>query len=335
MKRFFSILVALAATITLGAQNIAVVSPSLSTAVYQTLDDAITNAAPGSTIYLPGGGFVISDNTTIDKKLTIMGVSHRGDADNVDGATIIIGRLNFLGNSSGSAVVGVYVSGNIDVGDESAAVENFTLKYCNVNSIQVHNSGCLGMVVNQCYLRKTSQFSNVDVHLNNCVVHSLKDINGGTINHNVVTSYYYVNGGWVFYPSLGNVSNSTITNNIMLKDKQPESGHFGDNCYISNNCIGTNSWGENPVVAPEGTNLWDDVFEKPNGCNVAISSDYHVIASWAKGAASDGTDIGIYGGSGFSEETSLAPIPRIVSKSVTEQSDASGRLTVTVTVKSK
>lgn len=332
MKRFFSILVALAATITLGAQNIAVVSPSLSTAVYQTLDDAITNADPGSTIYLPGGGFVISDNTAIDKKLTIMGVSHRGDADNVDGATVIIGRLNFVGGSSGSAVIGVYMTGNIDVGDESAAVENFTLKYCNVYYIEVHNSGCVGMVVNQCYLRSNTRFGGCNVSIKNCVTSTLYNINGGTLDHNVILRKNGHTG--ICSYALLNVSCSSITNNFFLNWGY---GLKGNDCYVSNNCIGTSIWDsdQDPVVAPEGTNLWDDVFEKPNGCNVAISSDYHVIASWAKGAASDGTDIGIYGGSGFSEETSLAPIPRIVSKSVAEQSDASGRLTVTVTVKSK
>lgn len=345
MKRKVFFFVAMVMSMAAWAQNIAVVSPNNSTDIYNTLDEAITNADPGSTIYLPGGGFAISNATTIDKKLTIMGVSHRGDTDNVDGATIISGNLKFVGGSSGSAVVGVYVSGNIDVGTQGteeeggAAVTNFTLKYCNVNSIQVHNSECVGMVVNQCYLRNTSEFSNVNVHLSNCVAHSLKDINGGTINHCVITSRYarhdgYGYTGWAIYTYLPfcNVTSSTITNNIML---DWNSGHTGDNCYISNNCIGTGTWGndENPVVAPEGTNLWDDVFGPGHNKGVTIASDYHVQASWAKGAASDGTDIGIYGGTSFSDEA-LAPIPRIVSKSVDEQSDASGKLTVKVTVKS-
>ena len=193
MKRKVFFAVAIIVSMATWAQNIAVVSPSNSTDIYNTLDEAITNADPSSTIYLPGGGFVISDATTIDKKLTIIGVSHRGDTDNVDGATIISGKLQFVGGSSGSAVVGVYVSGNIDVGtvgteeEGSAAVTNFTLRYCNVNSILVHNNGCVGILVNQCYLRNTSEFSNTNVKVSNCIVHSLKDINGGTINHNVVT----------------------------------------------------------------------------------------------------------------------------------------------------
>lgn len=309
------------------AQNIAVVSPSNSTDIYNTLDEAITNADPGSTIYLPGGGFAISDATTIDKKLTIMGVSHRGDTDNVDGATIISGRLNFVGGSSGSAVVGVYVSGNIDVGTSDAAVENFTLKYCNVNGVCVHNSGCVGMLVNQCYLRQGLDGGHCNVKIQNCISTAIRFLNGGTIDHCIIVSALVPSGGWGY--AIYDIYSSTITNNFYLDSSSKNYG----NCYISNNCIGTGSWGENPVVAPEGTNLWDDVFGEGHHKGVTIASDYHVIASWAKGAASDGTDIGIYGGSSFSDKA-LAPIPRIVSKSVDEQSDASGKLTVKVTVKS-
>lgn len=334
MKRIFSILAALAATFTLGAQNIAVVSPNNTTSIYQTLDDAITSADPGSTIYLPGGGFTIKDETKVDKKLTIMGVSHRGDADNVDGATIISGNLYFMEGSSGSAVVGVYVSGNIEIGIESATVENFTLRYCNVNTVYVRNNSCVGLVVNQCYLRQGMDGGNCNIKMENCITGTLINIIGGIINHNVFVSNNGPSGGWYRW-ILGNVSSSTITNNIFIGWGD---GHNGNNCYVSNNCIGTGTWGENPVVAPEipeGKNVWDVLFGEGNNKGATIASDYHVKASWAKGAATDGTDIGIYGGSGFSEETSLAPIPRIVSKTVEEQSDASGRLKVTVTVKSK
>ena len=236
------------------------------------------------------------------------------------------------------------MSGNIDVGQDgegATGVENLTLRYCNVNSIQVHNSLSTGMVVNQCYLRTTSQFNNTNVKLSNCIVHSLKDINGGTINHNVVTSKYdrYDGVSWSGWPlytylPLCNISSSTITNNIFL---DWNSGHTGDNSYASNNCIGTGSWGDNPVVAPEmpeGTNLWNVLFGEGNNKGVNIFSDYKVKASWAKGKASDGTDIGIYGGTGFSDDA-LAPIPRIVSKKVAEQTDATGRLRIEITVKAE
>jgi len=330
MKRILSIAVALVATITVGAQNIAVVSPSNSTKIYQTLDEAITNAEKGSIIYIPGGGFTVTENAKIDKKLTIMGVSHRGDTDNVDGATIISGNLNFIKGSSHSAVIGVYVSGNINVATSTDSVANFTMRHCNVNSVQVKNSKSSGMVINQCYLRNYSDFYSCNVSLTNCIMHSAKNVNGGKVDHCIITSYTgWYDDGW--YPALQNFNSTTITNNFFTGSRSLYSTHSGSNCFVSNNCRGTTAWGENPVVLDEGTK-WEDVFKTPKG--VSIASEYKLIGKWGKSAALDGSDLGIYGGSNF-DDKALAPIPRIVSKKVAESTDGSGKLEVTVTVKAQ
>ena len=50
MKKIFLLAVAFVATITVGAQNIAVVSPSNSTKLFQELDKAIDEAESGSII---------------------------------------------------------------------------------------------------------------------------------------------------------------------------------------------------------------------------------------------------------------------------------------------
>ena len=334
MKRILSIVVALVATITVGAQNIAVVSPSNKTKICQTLDEAITGAEAGSIIYMPGGGFPVTDNANIDKQLTIMGVSHRGDTDNVDGATVISGNLNFVKGSSHSAIIGIYVSGNINIGTSADSVVNFTARYCNVKSIQVKNSHSSGMVINQCYLRNASDFAYCNVTLTNSIIHSVKQVNGGVIRNNVITSNtsVYV-GDWdANYKSfaLGHVSSSTIAYNYILDGKHT---HRGDDCYASHNCIGTGSWADNPAVLPANTK-WENVFVAHKG--VTIASDYHLNDTWAKSKDPDLSGIGIYGVSGndFSDKA-LAPIPRIVSKKVDESSDGSGILEVTVTVKAQ
>lgn len=324
MKRKILFAVALLATMTAAAQNIAAVSPSNATTIFQTLDEAIAGAESGSTIYLPGGGFQIKDETKINKKLTIMGVSHRGDTDNVDGATIISGNLHFEGGSSGSAVLGVYLSGNINVGTGTDPVTNFTVRYCNVNSIKVKHSQSSGMVVNQCYIRDTARFGNCNVRLENNILHSLFDVNGGIIDHNIIISIA-PGTSVTFY----NVNNTSILNNFFLNSGR---GISGGNCQLLNNCIGTGSMGDNPVIIDEGVNLWDDVFYANKG--VSILSDYRLKGSWGKGKATDGTDIGIYGGTGFKDEA-LAPIPRIVSKKVDESTDGSGKLQIEVTVKAQ
>lgn len=335
MKRNVLFTVALFATLTASAQNIAAVSPSNVTTMYQTLDKAITDAEDGSIIYLPGGGFQIKDETKITKSLTIMGVSHRADADNADGATVIAGNLNFEKGSSGSSVTGVFISGNINVGTDVDSVNNLTIRYCNVNSIQVRHSQSSGMAVNQCYLRNGSNFGYCNVQLENNIVHSVGHITGGIIDHNIIaysTTGYNVGatgryGQYYQSFALGGVHNSRITNNILLDCGDC---HNGDNCIISNNSRGTVSWGEESVVMEEGK-TWDDVFGANKG--ISVNSKYHLTSSWGKKAGSDGTDIGIYGGSGFKDDKSLAPIPRIVSKKVDEHTDGSGNLHIEITVK--
>ena len=326
MKRNVLFAVAFFATLSASAQSIAAVSPSNATTMYQTLDDAVTKAAPGSIIYLPGGGFNISDDTKITKKITIMGVSHRADADNADGATAIAGNLNFVGESSGSSVIGVYVSGDIIVGDEADLVTNLTIRYCNIRSIQVKHKGASGMVIDQNYLRSTSFFCQSDPIISNNIVHSLYDIYGGQIINNIIVSYSKIYGGsgsygsWYYTQAIG-ADACIITRNVLL---DPASILKGSECMIYRNMLRT-EWGEECVALGNEVN-WDDVFTKNKGVN--IFSDYHFTDDYKKYE-----DIGIYGGSGFNPNKSLAPIPRIVSKKVNEHTDGSGMLHIEVKVK--
>lgn len=329
MKKLFStIMVVLVATVASYAQTIAVVSSSGSTTMHQTLAEAISEAESGSVIYLPGGGFQLSDDTKITKKLTIMGVSHRTDTDNAEGATVIAGNIFFDEGSDGSALMGVFVSGTVHVGTGGKAVTNFLMRYCNVNALIAHNSGCSGMVINQCYLRNRSTFDNANPTIENCIVNHLGLISGGTINHNIVRhrTYYYETC------SMFSIYNSIITNNIFLDWW----GVYGnDNNTISNNCFGNSEWGEESILIGEGKE-WKDVFKNPDP-GVTISADYHLISSIGKNAGSDGKHIGIYlddNSTGF-DDHALAPIPRIISKEISEQTDADGKLNIKITVKAK
>ena len=77
---------------------------------------------------------------------------------------------------------------------------------------------------------------------------------------------------------------------------------------------------------------WNDVFVKFG--NISQSStnmndvDFHFKGEYAQYA----DKVGIYAGSGFSDDQ-LAPIPYIVSKRIDEQTDAAGKLNIKVRVK--
>lgn len=326
------IAVVLLTTLTTMAQNIAVVNPKNETTIYQTLDDAIAGADAGSIVYLPGGGLQIGNETKINKKLTFMGVSHRGDTDNADGATVIAGNFNFEKGSDGSAVIGAYISGDIIVGTTTDSVTNLTIRFCNANCISVKHKQSSGLVVNQCYLRAFSNFGDCNVRLENNIMHSISNLKGAVINHNIITSN---TGNYYMYAINSYDAASLITNNIILNPGR----NFGvSSGNILNNCIGKGTWGDNPIQLSDDQ-TWEDVFEKYDSKHpVSIACNYRIKKTWtnAQGAGTDGTDIGIYGGSDFKDKDEAhAPIPRIVSKKVAEQTDGSGRLHIEVTVKSK
>ncbi|MDR1091795.1 MAG: hypothetical protein LBL79_12045 [Prevotella sp.] len=329
-KVFLTWMAFFAAIVAANAQQISVVAPGGATTLYASLDTAITQAAAGSTLYLSGnlsgGGFQVKDETKITKKLTIIGIGHKPDNDNADGFTIISGNLFFEGGSGNSALMGVHLSGNVHIGTGEVAVNNFLLRYCNVNSVQIQNSNCQGIVINQNYIRERSGGGNSAITLTNNVLHSINSVNGGVIDHNIVRYNQY--SSYHNYALL-NVSNTQISNNILI---DASNIHSGSECIIRNNMLNAD-WGDETNGTIKIVGDWEDVFEGPI-TGVSPACNYQLKGSQGKGDATDGTDVGIYGGTNFSD-AALPPIPRIINKKIAEQTDENGKLNIQVYVKAK
>lgn len=304
MKRFIlSLLVALLTSAMLHAQQIAVVSGSGSTSVYDTLDDAIAGASSGSTIYLPGGGFQVSAETKIKKKITIMGISHKYNSENADGNTTISGDLQFAPGSDGSAVMGVYLGNNILIGVDGR-VRNILVKYCNLNEIQVKTDSCPGIIVNQTYGRGNLWFGNSNAQVTNCIANGIGNVRGGIIRYNIFCGASYNPYRYDYY-SYKDIYNSTISNNI---------ARYGI-YYHSGNIEEENMGGDfsAAIVNNQGVNP---------------KSDFHFTEEYE-----GSRNVGIYaGGTGFSDAC-LPPMPIITSMHVAEQTDAQGKLQIQVSVK--
>ena len=304
MKRIVFFLLAICFAVCINAQQIAVVDGSGQTSVYYSLDEAIGGATDGCTIYLPGGGFQVKGETRINKRVTIMGIGHRPESDNADVNTVISGDVNFAPGSDGSAIMGVYMSNNLNIGTDGS-VKNILVKYCNINEISVKTDSCSGIDVNQNYIRGNAWFASTNARVTNNIMNGIGNINGGVVMNNLFAgsshSYY-----WGGPSSCYNVDNSTIINNIQ---------RYGfDGC---DNCISRDNW--------EGD--FTQIITKWNGINT--TSDVHFNETY-EGDKS----IGIYGGTGFSDDC-LPPMPRITSKNIAEQTDEQGKLKIQVTVKNK
>ena len=324
MRRFFiSWCFALLAIVTVDAQQIAEVSSSGETTMYETLQAAIEGAKDGSMVYLPGGTFAITDDVKITKGMTIIGVSHKVNSANVDGNTTISGNLSFDEGSSNSAIMGCYITGNVNIGSEQSAVSHIVVRYCNLNAVMVKNAQCMDIIVSRNYIRSVSNFGNAHemISITNNILYSVESLDGGTIANNIITR----NDGKRYSDIVAN--NTTIFGNVIFVRPGHTIDvdyriHSGSNCQVWNNMTREN-WGDDCVVVSED---WSNVFEKNNG--ISSFSNYHFTEKYKEYE----NKIGIYAGSGFSD-SALPPVPYITEKEIPEQTDASGKLNIKIKVK--
>ena len=319
-KTILTLLVALMATVAVKAQQISVVSSEGNTTLYKTLQEAIEGADPSSVIYLPGGGFPISDDVKITKKLTIIGIGHKIQTENPDGYTTISGNLIFNQGSDGSAVMGCYFTGGIYIGQDNSEVDDVLIRCNNMANVNVCNGSCKGTNVNQNYIRDGAAFSTSPSRFTNNIVSWIHDLDNGFISNNIITSHHND-----YYDSPRNAAmkkcdQTSITNNIILSSEI----HSGGNCSASGNmCL--QNWGDEYINVNKEGFKWEDVFKEYKG--ITPTSDFHFKEEYAENEGK----VGIYHGT-FNKDQ-LAPVPYIVAKSIPEQTDASGKLNIKIRVK--
>lgn len=197
---WISLLLAILVPSHIKAQQIAAVSGAGVTTVFDDLNEAIEKAEEGSTIYLPGCGYVLNPMTKITKRLTIMGSGHKATTENVDGNTTLSGDLQFGEGSDGSAVMGVFMAQGIKIGVDGQ-VRDITVKYCNVDNIEVKKDSCAGITIEQNFVRSSVEYRTSTGKVCNNVINNLYGVNGGIVSNNVISGTISIN-------------NSTFTQNL-------------------------------------------------------------------------------------------------------------------------
>lgn len=325
-KVILSMFVAMMATVAAQAQQIAVVSGG-STNLYRTLQEAIDGALSGSVIYLPGGGIPASD-INIDKKITIIGIGHKQKGVNADGYTSIGGNINFKKGSDGSAIIGCYISGNVNIADNSdtGAVNDILVQFCNLNSIQVFDQDCDGIEVNQNYIRGTSNFDYTNPTITNNVLGALRYLNTAVVSNNIFINGVYTNksGYQNGYYGFLDVKNTSFSENVFMCNVRFDNQTTNDNCQAIGNMTSA-SWpfGDEAILVSDS---WSMVFK--NNAGITPSSEFYFTEKYKEYEGK----CGLYGGTSFDDDA-LPPVPCIIKKEVNPQTDTSGMLKVTISVK--
>lgn len=315
MKKLFILCMALTWTVTLMAQNISVVTANGATTLVRSLDAAIAivNENPGCVVYLPGGGHSVSDDSKITKKVTIIGIGHRMKGENADGFTTISGNIWFNEGSTGSAILGCYLTGNVNIGHDNKEVNDVLVRYCNMNDVNVKSNLCKGTVVNQCYIRGGAYFNEAEGEFTHNITSFVFNLDKGTIAYNIITSRYN------YSDAICICDDCSIHHNVIASNNSP---HSGNNCQITGN-MSKGDWGEDFINI--GNVDWNTVFVKPSGPN--STSDYHFKEEYKQYES----QVGVYVGNQFND-TGLPPVPYIVAKQIPMETDATGKLNIKIRV---
>jgi hypothetical protein len=311
------------------AQHIFNVQIGNKTAFYHNLEEAIGEAASGDTIYLPGALIEVQNDLVIDKKLAIIGVGADSIGQGHQVTRIVRPgwsfNVHFTSGSSGSLIMGCLLESITVGGDNSDTVQNIMIYRNKSGSIHLGNNNLNGDDVKRIFIKE-----NI-----------IKDgaIMGQGVKECVIQNNLIYN---VF--SIGGFQSSLIQNNIVRVMEALQS------CIIENNFITSSGLGSgcnyntvnnNAFIGEPGVdnNIYHDNLINQSVENTfkngltSSSKDVELLpGSPCKNAGTDGTDIGIYGGSSPFKKGSVPINPHIGKVIISNVTDSEGKIKVDMKV---
>jgi hypothetical protein len=327
MKKFASLLIAALAGASSLQAAVRTVSNSGFPAQFPTVAGAVTASANGDTIYIYGSALSYG-NVTLTKSLTFIGEA-AWPVSPAFAATL--GTLNLNAGSQGSRVIGLNFSDGINVASDNILVER--CRFLTASGYNIHVTGTAGtrtgLTVQHCHLRTLFLNNMNSALIRNNVFHNEVLFFGWMLSTSdkatvVITNNLFItNHTNTSYGSFSSVSNAVVTNNIFWgASAQP--GTTTSGCTFASNITWQTSNNTLPagnVIGPGNLQGVDPQFVNAPNRSLSVTYDYALQAS-SPGvtAGSDGTDIGIFGGSlpwPSNNNTGYPRLPRVTSFTAT------------------
>lgn len=296
-----------------------------------SLVDAYNASANGDDIYLSTGYFTAP--STIAKGIKIIGAGHFPDSLNVAKRTFILSELNINAGADSLRLEGMYINGGINYGRENSInyVKVIRCRFERVLSYSATvNASKNNCSFEECFIGGDMYFSGNEnnILISKCVINGgIFDIKNAFINNNIMLRSGYS----LFY----RVNSCTVNNNIILYDggnglmEQCTGNVFNNNLFVRNEELGINSSSHNYIGISQ-----NNIFINQTGNAIDYNHDYH-LKSPAAYVGTDGTQIGIYGGTIPFKDKGLPSNPQIITKNVGTQTDANGNLQISFSVKAQ
>ncbi len=270
---------------------------------FTNLQTAIDAATAGDTIYVHGSPNTYGD-ITLNKRLTLVGAGYylTGTVNNFPSmvTNLYLDTIQFFNGASGSKIIGIACNGSI--------THNWPYSYfpSNIFISRCYTASTVSLFNN--FIIENSLLGGISIRTQNGVVRNniLGVIDGtsqiGTIASGVIFDHNIFNGSY----SISNISYATFTNNIFFFCGVASSSWSNvNNCIFTKNMTFDNLSSTLPFGSNTGSgNIATTMptYQFNNTLTVGNSTPWTVnwtlkATSSGKNAATDGTDIGIYGGS--------------------------------------
>lgn len=330
MKKLSLFLIFIVITMTINGQKVALHTAS-GVQIFNG-SNAFTNAhnaaSSGDTIYLSGGTFYAP--TQITKPLYIYGAGHYLDSTQATGKTIINGDLIIREHTDGLHIEGIQLTGNFRLQfNAQDTVQNITIAYSKINGNIDLGYGSNSYSSNFVLLRSVvlgyvsfTRATNAAV-FNSFLQNQCSSSNGVNYENNI---FFYSSN---YYIAI-NGDNNIFNNNIFFSQYQYSSGVAGNgNRFYNNLFLFSNpSFGDSYSASGNYVNVVaDSVFVNNTLYSFNYASNYHLKHPDLY-IGTDGTQVGIYGGTFPYKEGAVPSNPHIQLKNIAPTSDANGNLQI-------
>lgn len=333
----FSLAVALMATMTVSAQEESdIMSATLihgdQTSVYYTddaLKTALENSADGDVIILSPGSFAgSSSGVDISKSVSIYGSGFDTEVN----ASIRINEVqahDAYGKEyyyyptvkiEGITTSTIYKTSKTD----TTVLNNLQVRKCKIKGSYIFNADTKDCKFSQCvFSGSTSAYSrnHQGMVYENCYFSNSIPSMGDHTN-NILFDHCIINNSSVSSRCVATYTNCIIRSSI------PEYSVAYNNIFITTSALGANVVGDNNWFNIDVTGIY-----AADGEDGSYSDDKDFALKYPETyVGTDGTEVGINGGYGFSR---IPAIPRILSSEIDTRSSADGKINVSISVEAQ
>lgn len=288
------------------AQNIITVDNSPgSAAQFNDLQSAISQAQDGDIIYVHPSevNYGVID---VNKPLTLIGFSHSSPEKET-----MIDDIFLRNNASNTTIQGIHITDFITTDDNTTTIENIVIENCLIDDgIFFPDAGMDGLVFRGNVVRRfgvTTNSASFNNYSNALITNNIitEDVNVKFFQSTVIKNNIFL-GSDGFTPvfNVNDESGNLEVQNCIFFYNRSSSPDPNDPGVVFNNCLSFNL-SSGPVVALQGSNNLDNIDplfleDNDNTTFEPFSDDFQLLDnSLAKGAGTNGEDIGLFDGSGF------------------------------------